>query len=202
MNEETKAKVFDPFFTTKAVGQGTGLGMAMVFGLMQQHEGFVTVDSEEGRGTTFRLYFPMVPGAVPDKPSAPRLQARAGQETILLVEDDRSIRRLAGKVLERYGYEVLTASNGEQALEILHARGSSIDLVLTDVIMPKLGGWELFQETVANGGGPKFLFTSGYTSSVRDSAKLDPTMPFLSKPWTTVELLAQVRKVLDGMKSP
>jgi two-component system cell cycle sensor histidine kinase/response regulator CckA len=199
MTEETKTRIFDPFFTTKPVGQGTGLGMAMVFGLMKQHGGFVKVDSEVGRGTTINIHFPVAHGAVPQKTSKPRLQARGGRETILLVEDETAIRHLAGQVLERYGYKVVAAADGEQALEALSAPGSAIDLVLTDVIMPKLGGWELYQQATTNGDGPKFLFTSGYTDwDVRDSGKVDLTMPFLSKPWTMVELLAQVRNVLDG----
>ncbi|HKJ93814.1 MAG TPA: ATP-binding protein, partial [Longimicrobiales bacterium] len=199
MDERTRAKIFEPFFTTKPHGKGTGLGMAMAYGLMRQHDGFINVYSEPQRGTRMRLYFPATE-QVPEAPDAAiRPQPRGGTETILVVEDDAGIRRVARRVLEGHGYTVRIAEDGRQALDILKAEGA-VDLVISDVIMPRLGGTELFQVLERSGHDFRFLFTSGYTGAELDQAGASvPMSHFLPKPWTIPDLLHKVRGVLDEM---
>ncbi len=203
MDEATKKKIFEPFFTTKEPGIGTGLGMAMIYGLVKQHEGFVDVYSELGQGTTIKIFFPIVEGQVGEESvlthlprSAPEL--RGGTETILVVDDQPELLRSATRILEKFGYTVLTAGDGEDALALLRTHGSVVELVMSDLIMPKLGGRELFDTLKREGRNLKFLFTSGYTArDVRESAALDAGLPFLSKPWTLTELVVRVRELLD-----
>jgi PAS domain S-box-containing protein len=196
MDQPTRARVFDPFFTTKPPGSGTGLGLATVYSLMQQHEGFVHVYSEVGQGSTFRVYFPVArPAAQP----VATPNAAAGGELILVVEDEQPIRRAAQRVLEKFGYRVLVAVDGQDALELLSGPAAGADLVLTDVIMPRMGGRALYDAVRARGGSQKFLFASGYTArDVHESVQLSPDMHFLSKPWTLTDLTTRVREVLDG----
>ena len=205
MDAETRRRVFEPFFTTKPEGRGTGLGMAMVYGLMKQHLGFVEVESQVGRGTTIRLCFPesaageRTAAAAPAAPAAPAdREVRGGTETILLVEDDPSLRRAAQRVLENAGYGVLLAGDGVEALEICAVRAAEIALVFTDLVMPRMGGAHLYHEVRRAGAAPRFLFTSGYTDrDVREEEALDPGLPFLNKPWDVDQLLRAVRQVLD-----
>ena len=200
MDDQVRQRIFEPFFTTKPVGQGTGLGLAMVLGLMRQHGGDVSMETAPGRGSTFTLWFPPtteVPKRDTPAPATPISGSGAG--TILLAEDERAVRRVAEHALELAGYVVLTAENGREALEILRARGREIDLVVTDVIMPVMGGRELYAEARAAGfTDVTFLFTSGYTSpggADRDF-HLTPDMHFLRKPWTLNELLDQVAALM------
>jgi signal transduction histidine kinase/ActR/RegA family two-component response regulator len=204
MDEQVRERIFEPFFTTKPVGQGTGLGLAMVLGLMRQHGGDVSVDSKPGGGSTFTLWFPPtdeVPvgeGTAPaPAPNAKPVGSAVG--TILLAEDEPSVRRVAEHALELAGYVVLTAENGKEALEILRQQKQKIDLVVTDVIMPVMGGRELFAEARAAGFTEvTFLFTSGYTSpgGADHDLHLTPDMHFLRKPWTLNELLDQVAALM------
>ena len=200
MDEQIRKRIFEPFFTTKPLGQGTGLGLAMVLGLMRQHGGDVSMESEPGRGSTFTLWFPPtteVPKRDTPAPAAPISGSGAG--TILLAEDERAVRRVAEHALELAGYVVLTAENGKEALEILRQRGREIDLVVTDVIMPVMGGRELYSEARAAGFTEiTFLFTSGYTSpgGADKDFHLTPDMHFLRKPWTLNELLDQVAALM------
>jgi PAS domain S-box-containing protein len=199
MDERTKARVFDPFFTTKAPGSGTGLGLATVYSLMQQHDGFVHIYSEVGQGTTVRVYFPVARTTPARGGVAAATELRGGKETILVVEDEPPIRRAAQRVLEKFGYNVLVAADGQEALDLLGREGSHVDLVLTDVVMPRLGGRALFDKVREAGGKQKFLFASGYTArDVHESAHLSPDMAFLSKPWTLTDLVGRVRDVLDS----
>ena len=202
MDAPTRSRIFEPFFTTKPMGQGTGLGLAMVLGLMRQHGGDVSVETQPGRGSTFTLWFPPTteaPRTDAPVPSPSTSVAGSGAGTILLAEDEPSVRRVAEHALELAGYVVLTAENGKEALEILRARGREIDLVVTDVIMPVMGGRELYAEARAAGfTDVTFLFTSGYTSpggADRDF-HLTPDMHFLRKPWTLNELLDQVAALM------
>jgi len=198
MDAATQGRIFEPFFTTKPVGQGTGLGMAMVYGLVKQHDGYVHVYSEPGRGTTVRLYFPTVEAgrAEPARAAAP--EVRGGMETILLVEDDEAVRGVATRVLRKFGYTVLTASNGYEALDITGGNGRQPDLIVSDVVMPQLSGPHLLAKLREAGPVPRFLFTSGYAArDTADRAQLEPGMPYLPKPWTVAELLQKVREVLD-----
>lgn len=198
MSEETRERIFDPFFTTKPAGVGTGLGMAMVYGLIKQQGGFIDIQSVEGEGTTVDLYFPPVAADTLDEKPAPGAGSD-GHETILLVEDEANVRRSAKRLLEKKGYRVLPAADGEEALALFEEHGADIDLVISDVIMPKVGGGQLYQELTDRYEQVRFLFTSGYTPrDVRVSGGVDPRVPFLAKPWDVDELLRTVRDVLDG----
>jgi PAS domain S-box-containing protein len=199
MSAATLQRLFEPFFTTKEPGKGTGLGMAMVYGLIKQHEGFVDVTSAEGRGTTVRLLFPraVVSQAEPGAPEPSAGPIRKGHETILVVEDEASIRRATQRVLEHHGYRVLVACDGVEALEVCRTRGSEVGLILTDVVMPNMGGRELVARLRADGARVPIVLTSGYTMREFDQAPPDPSLPFLQKPWTVEELLLKVRETLD-----
>jgi PAS domain S-box-containing protein len=199
MDEETRNRVFEPFFTTKAPGVGTGLGMAMVYGLTKQHGGYVSVTSAVGQGTTVQLYFPVVPEeAHPLRDRESLAGAPGGEETILLVEDEDTLRRSAKRVLERYGYRVLVATDGQEALELFRARGAEIDLVISDLVMPKLGGGQLYRALREEGATTRFMLTSGYTGREEQAREqLDPSLTVLQKPWVLGELLRRVRQTLD-----
>jgi len=199
MDETIRARAFEPFFTTKPPGQGTGLGMAMVYGLVRQHGGWVTLDSAPGQGTTVEVYFPQAAEGVPDPDRhRPSEQRRHGTERILLVEDEEGLRRVATRALERLGYRVTTATDGLEALQLLRS-GAEVDLVVTDVVMPRLSGPALYRAVREEGRRVRFLFTSGYGG--HDFAPGDPAaseVPLLEKPWTLDDLTARVREVLDG----
>jgi len=198
MSEETRERIFDPFFTTKPPGVGTGLGMAMVYGLVKQQGGFIDVTSAVEEGTEVNMYFP--PSIMEEEPNAEtRKQERGGRETILLVEDETAVRRSAQRLLEKKGYQVLCASDGEEALRMFDRHEAEIDLVISDVVMPKLSGGQLYQVLSQRSTRVRFLFTSGYTPlDARSTAGVDPSVPFLAKPWDVDELLHRVREVLDA----
>ncbi|MFQ5705367.1 MAG: PAS domain S-box protein [Gemmatimonadales bacterium] len=199
MSEEVTRKIFEPFFTTKAQGQGTGLGMSTVYGLMKQHNGFVDVSSEVGRGTTVTVYFPRATEDVSSEKRVSDLtEAPRGSETILFVEDEAPIRRAGKKVLELYGYTVLQAADGEEALRVLKGKKSAISLVISDVVMPKMSGPDLFEAVRHDLGTLKFILMSGYTAvDVHASIVSGTSLPLLQKPWTPNELLMRVRETLD-----
>ena len=200
MDEETKRRVFEPFYTTKPPGEGTGLGMAMIYGLVKQHGGFVHVYSEPGQGTVVKLYFPLMDVGAEGETQRPAHQPSlpVGTETILVVEDEAAIRRATKRALQRCGYSVLLAADGEEALEIFGAHASEIDLIMTDLVMPKLGGRQLHDALTQEGQKTKFLFTSGYSAAeLAESTSVDPVVPFLHKPWNVNDLIHCVRDVLD-----
>jgi two-component system, cell cycle sensor histidine kinase and response regulator CckA len=199
MDERTRARIFEPFFTTKEQGKGTGLGMAMVYGLVGQHDGFVTVGSTPGRGTTVRVHFPLYRGACAVPPHAGgRAELQGGTETILLAEDEEPIRRATKRILEKWGYRVLEAADGAEALAVLAAREAEIDLVISDVMMPKVGGRRIYQALRERGSALPVLFISGYTDEVwTDADPIATDARFLGKPWTVTELVAHVRAALD-----
>jgi two-component system cell cycle sensor histidine kinase/response regulator CckA len=171
--------------------------MAMVYGLMKQHLGFVLVNSVPGSGTTCRLYFPVTAEAVPDAAPPVRHVASSGNQTILVVEDQESVRTAAIRALTRFGYQVLSAADGEEGLQLWRANTETVDLIISDAIMPRMGGLELFEAVSRDRAGVRFLLTSGYTGDeVRQSAPITVDVPFLSKPWTVSELLTAVRKML------
>jgi PAS domain S-box-containing protein len=201
MSAEVRRRVFEPFFTTKPPGVGTGLGLSMVYGLMKQHRGFANVYSEPGQGTAVKLWFPVADG-VPGAP-APEGGAVAvlvgGSESILLVEDEAPIRRAARRVLEQHGYRVTLAEDGEQGLSVYLSHPDAVDLVLTDLVMPRMSGRELFERVRAAGSAVPFLFASGYTRSDAEAAdRLGVDAPFIQKPWSMSDLLRRVREALDG----
>jgi PAS domain S-box-containing protein len=196
MDEATRAQVFEPFFTTKPPGRGTGLGLAMVRSLTGQQRGFVDVVSELGRGTEVRLYFPCVAGAAPSpRPRAARRPITGGTETILLVEDEPALRRSAMRVLRAHGYTVVTAEDGEAALDCYGSRRGEIDLVLSDLVMPRMGGQQLYHALRDAFGPVPFVLASGYGGG--ETGPLDPGIPLIQKPWGMTELLTTVRQALD-----
>ncbi len=203
MDAQTLARVFEPFFTTKPVGVGTGLGMSMAYGLVKQHRGYLHLYSEVGQGTTAKVYFP----AVRDRGIA-KLEAAAdeglpgGTETILLVEDDPTMRAAAQQLLEKVGYRVVTAVDGQQGLEAYRAHRAAVHLVITDVVMPKLGGFELYGVIRGESRGVRVLFMSGFPApNFRKTIGLDPGVAFVTKPWTASELLAQIRLLLEPSRA-
>jgi PAS domain S-box-containing protein len=198
MDEEIKERIFDPFFTTKPTGLGTGLGMAMIYGLVKQQEGYIDIESDVGQGTAVSLYFPLaVDEGVGEAEEEQEAGTRRGTETILLVEDEDAIRRAAKRLLEKVGYTVLLAADGEEALEVFGRYEDDVDLVISDMVMPHVGGVELHDTLLDQGKSVRFLFTSGYVGDADDERALDPSQPFLHKPWDVDELLLRVRGLLD-----
>ena len=200
MDAQTLARVFEPFFTTKPVGVGTGLGMSMAYGLVKQHRGYLHLYSEVGQGTTAKVYFP----AIRDR-GMPELEAEAdegllgGTETILLVEDDQTMRVAAQQLLSKVGYHVVTAVDGQHGLDAYHAHRAALQLVITDVVMPKLSGFEMYEAIRGEARGLSVLFMSGFPApNFRKTVGQDPHVAFVTKPWTASELLAQVRALLGG----
>jgi two-component system, cell cycle sensor histidine kinase and response regulator CckA len=199
MDEEVLAHLFEPFFTTKAPGEGTGLGMAMIYGLVQQHDGTIDVQSTLGLGTRVTIGLPLAEVTVPNAtPRSAMLIREGATETILLVEDEEMVRRAGRRILEKHGYRVLQAADGAEALLLLRERGSEIALVVSDVVMPRMGGRELYASLREEGFRMPFLFTSGYTDRMSsDTVALDPSVPVLPKPWTWTELTASVRAAIE-----
>ena len=200
MDQRTQASMFEPFFTTKPPTDGGGLGMAMVYGLVKQHEGFVLVDSKPGEGTTVSIYLPPAPKLDQAEETGANRPAEtgAGGETILLVEDEDALRRAGQRILERLGYVVIIANNGQRGLEILREKGESIDLVISDMVMPKIGGRAFYEAARVQHKDVRFLFTSGYAPSTSSESTPVPDVPFIQKPWTFDELSRKVREVLSS----
>jgi len=199
MSEEVKAHLFEPFFTTKPEGKGTGLGLATCFGIVKQNAGHISLYSELGRGTTFKIYFPRVQSAL--QPARVRSQPAAvagGCETVLLVEDEPAVRELTALMLREKGYTVVEAVNGEEGLRVARQHQGRIDLVLTDVVMPVMGGKEMADHLQTSHPDTKVLFASGYTEdAIGHHGVLRPGILFLQKPYMTTTLARKVREVLD-----
>jgi two-component system, cell cycle sensor histidine kinase and response regulator CckA len=196
MSDETKTRLFEPFFTTKPRGQGTGLGLATVYGIVMQTGGAIHVDSEPGKGSSFTVYLPTENGVAHpvDRPVEP--QRPKGTATVLLVEDERAVRELVRIILERAGYSVVEAANADEAETLFSAMGS-LDLLLTDVVMPGRSGFELFKRLHAKLPSLRVLFISGYTDyAAFDSTIIEPDLAFLEKPFSAEGLIAKVREVL------
>jgi PAS domain S-box-containing protein len=192
------ARIFDPFFTTKPVGKGTGLGLAMVYGFLKQSGGHVEVESRLDQGTTFRLYLPLVGESV----EAPQRRSEVpegagGPETILLVEDEDAVRRLCMRVLVASGYDVLEARNGEEAIELMASHTIGLDLLVTDLVMPRMGGRQLAAKFRESSPELRILFLSGYTEDVPLAHELGPRVGFLQKPFAPAALANKVRALLD-----
>jgi two-component system cell cycle sensor histidine kinase/response regulator CckA len=197
IDAETQARIFEPFFTTKELGKGTGLGLATVYGVVKQSGGNIWVYSEPGQGTTFKTYFPRVCEAFSPKESQAAVQMpHGGSEAILLVEDEAILRGIVRASLEACGYKVLAAADAAEALSHCARRDQAIDLILTDVVMPQMNGYQLVEKISALRPGIRALFMSGYTE---DAIKHPDSTPFLEKPFTLVKLTDKVREVLDAV---
>ena len=203
MSVETQQQMFEPFFTTKEVGKGTGLGLATVYGIVKQSGGSIRAYSEIGYGTTVKVYLPRVAGgAGTAKLQEPARELFSGTETILLVEDEEVVRNLSRKILESCGFKVLQADNGLAALALFEKENPTIDLLLTDVVMPQMGGRELAEKLGQKVPGLRVLFTSGYTDdAVVRHGILDTGANFIQKPFTLDALLKKVRELLDSPPS-
>ncbi len=199
MTEVTRQRIFEPFFTTKEVGKGTGLGLAIIYGIIKQHDGYIDVYSEPGEGTTFRLYLPLIEVVVKESAMAEESKYPArGTETILLAEDDYMLRKLSKTVLEEFGYVVIEAVDGEDAISKFADNKDRIDLFLTDLIMPKKSGKEAYDEIRKIRPDIKTIFASGYSPDiVQDKASLGDDAIIVFKPITPMDLLRKVREVLD-----
>jgi two-component system cell cycle sensor histidine kinase/response regulator CckA len=198
---ENLSRIFEPFFTTKEIGKGTGLGLATVYGIVKQHEGWVEVESVVGKGTTFRIYIPFV-GEEQTQTEKPASQViiRGGTETILLVEDEKPVRELVARVLQKQGYKVLQAGAGAEAVEVWRTHKDEIHLLLTDLIMPgTMNGRELAETLWAERQDLKVIFTSGYSADiVGKDFKIESDLNFLQKPYHPQTLALTVRRCLDG----
>ena len=199
MNEEVRSKIFEPFFTTKEVGKGTGLGMAIVYGIIQQHNGFIAVYSEAGTGTTFRIFLPIVPSQQSKHIEGNmQVEPEGGTETILLVEDDIGVRELTVTILSEFGYDVIQAENGCDAIEKFKAHQDRIHLVLMDMIMPKMNGREAYDEISKIRSGVRILFSSGYTADfIQNRGVSEEGIELIMKPVQPLDLLWKIREILD-----
>jgi len=202
MDRETQARIFEPFFTTKESGKGTGLGLAMVYGIVKQSGGYVWVYSEPGQGTTFKVYLPRVDQSIrPIHRDAARIGDLRGTETVLLVEDEEPVREVSARLLRRAGYTVIEAYDGNNALAAFNDNKRSIDILVTDMMMPGMGGRELARSVRASSRELPIVFMSGYTDDeeLRKSV-LDSRSAFIEKPFTPELLLAKLREALASNK--
>jgi len=199
MDPETLEHIFEPFYTTKGPGEGTGLGLAMVYGIVQHHEGFIRCYSEPGKGTSFKIYWPAVLSSKEALEKTPRVPFRGGTETVLLVDDEDFVRDLGIRILQKGGYTVLTAANGKEGLEEYLTHRGEIALVILDLIMPEMGGQQCLEELLRFDPEVKVLVASGYSASGPTKDVLDAgAKGFVSKPYGMRQLLDTVRSVLDG----
>jgi CheY-like chemotaxis protein len=201
MDVPTQARIFEPFFTTKESGKGTGLGLSTVYGIVEQSGGHIAVESAPGQGATFTIYLPRYLG--PSEAAAgsrfDRRTLPGGDETLLLVEDEAAVRSSARRLLERHGYTVLEARHGADALRIVEENAHRIDLVLTDLVMPEMGGRELVERLRARHPRLKVLYMSGYSDkAITPDGILPPGTGFVEKPFSVDQLMQRLREILDG----
>jgi CheY-like chemotaxis protein len=202
MSPETLGQVFEPFFTTKETGKGTGLGLSMVYGIVKQHGGSISVYSEPGKGSTFKIYLPRLAGPIEApgrKEAAPTADARGqGGETVLVVEDNDMVRSTACEMLRRLGYQVLAADSEQGCFQVAGSHEGQIDLLLTDVVLSKSNGKEVYEKLKAKRPGLRVLYMSGYTSNVIvHHGVLDEGVNFIQKPLSLQLLSSKIREVLD-----
>ncbi len=200
MDRETQERIFEPFFTTKRRGKGTGLGLSTVFGIVKQSEGHIEVESRPGKGSTFRIYLPQTEAAAEERIAARKTTSTpTGSESILIVEDDRAVRKMVSKTLKRLGYTVYEARTGVEALQICGRNNNSIRLLMTDVIMPEMNGCELAKRLVKHNPDTKVLYTSGYLENdTVNQIVLDESAGFLQKPFSPSDLAWKIRQALEG----
>jgi two-component system cell cycle sensor histidine kinase/response regulator CckA len=199
IEEETRKRVFEPFFTTKEIGKGTGLGLSVVWSIIEQHGGRISVESAVGKGTTFTIALPLMKAGAETEVAGKEAAGVGGTETILVVEDDDTVRDMARAVLEGFGYTVISAADGEEALKLFNENREAISLAILDIIMPKRDGMRMFEEMRTQNPSLRRLFISGYADDVLKSKGVDGgNSDFLRKPFSPLELAAKVREILDG----
>jgi CheY-like chemotaxis protein len=200
MEKDVVDHLFEPFFTTKKVGEGAGLGMPTVYGIVRQNNGFISIDSKPGKGTMIRIYFPRCQSPAATVKQGCKLEpSPKGSESILLVEDEQSVLILTRRMLERLGYSVLSAATPKEAIEIAQNHSGEIDLLLVDVIMPEMTGRELSEILIRLRPKVKRLFMSGYTADIiAQRGVLDPGIHFIQKPFSSKELACKVREAIDN----
>jgi CheY-like chemotaxis protein len=204
MDEATQSRIFDPFFTTKSVGKSTGLGLATVYGIVKQSNGYIWVYSEPGVGTVFKIYFPRTTKAkqAPPVDSRPARQPKGGTRTILVVDDSPEVRGVVCRILEKQGYVVLEATRGSEAIELARAHAGGIDLIVSDVVMPETNAAALTEQVHTWCPNARVLFMSGYSDEVvMDYGVIRAGDSFLQKPFTIDDLLGKVNEVLDAGNS-
>jgi signal transduction histidine kinase/ActR/RegA family two-component response regulator len=200
MSDEVKTHLFEPFFTTKEVGKGTGLGLATVYGIVKQSGGHITVESEKGKGTAFRIYLPRADGERESRTGIAVPRMRTGTETILLVEDEEAVRKLAAAVLGKSGYGVFEAANGAEGLEVIARHPGKIDLAITDVVMPVMSGHEFSRRLAEASPATRVIFMSGYSDTAVHQLAVSTEIPFLQKPFTSAQLLQKTQEVLESKR--
>jgi CheY-like chemotaxis protein len=198
MDKETLKHLFEPFYTTKGVGRGTGLGLSMVYGIVKSHDGYIFCDSAPGKGATFEIYLPVIEQKLEKEELKEEKISMGGKETILLIDDEESIRDLGNQILNRFGYTVLTASDGESGLELYRKEKGKIDLVILDLIMPGMGGRKCLEELLKMNPKVKVVIASGYSVDGPTKEALEVgAKNFVSKPYAMRQMLKVVREVLD-----
>jgi len=199
MDEKIREKIFEPFFTTKEVGKGTGLGLAMVYSIVKQHDGYINVYSEPGKGTTFKILLPHISSKVKSLKDEGLQNAKGGIETILIGEDDQQVRNLLKEVLSHAGYNIIEAVDGDDAIKVFHENKDKIDLLILDVIMPKKNGKEVYDEIRKVKSDIKVIFVSGYSADIMNKKGiLEFGLNFISKPVSPDKLLIKIRDILDN----
>jgi hypothetical protein len=197
MEKNIQEKIFEPFFTTKEVGKGTGLGLAMAYGIVKQHNGFINVYSEPRKGTTFKMYFPLIDSAIEHDREAETSSEVKGTGTILVAEDDMMVRKLIKEILEEAGYEVLEASDGEEALREFQSNQDEIQMLLLDVIMPKKNGKEVYEAVRTTRPDIRAIFISGYDADIiHKKGIIEEGIEFVTKPIASDKLLTKIRAKL------
>jgi len=198
MDDKILERIFDPFFTTKEIGKGTGLGLSMVYGIVKQHNGYIDVSSEPDKGTKFRIYIPLIKGKIEYKKVKPQPLPQGGTETVLIAEDDEYVRKLSKDLFEEYGYKVIDAIDGEEAVRNFMEHKEKIQLLMFDVIMPKKNGKEAYEEIKKIKPDIKALFVSAYGHDIiHKQGILEEGIDFISKPVSPFMLLKKVRETLD-----
>jgi CheY-like chemotaxis protein len=201
MDESTRQRIFEPFFTTKEIGRGTGLGLSVTYGVVVAHHGFADVESQIGKGSTFSLYFPCLPAGdgFDDREGLPAELAAGGDETILVVEDEPDLLGTLASLLTSKGYNVLTATDGSQAVDIFKRRIGDIDLLLTDIGLPKLDGWEAYKSIRAISPNTRVIFASGYFEPQKRAEMMQSGLRhFVDKPYHIEHILREIRLALAG----
>ncbi|HYW81634.1 MAG TPA: response regulator, partial [Spirochaetia bacterium] len=199
IDKETLARIFEPFFTTKEVGRGTGLGLATVYGIIKQSNGFIYCTSQPGTGTTFTVYLPRVSDPVAEKTAAAETRSQPGSESVLVVEDEEAICNFILSILRRNGYDATGARSGAEAMSIFSSRPGAFRLVLADVVMPRMSGVELGRWIAEAGTGAKVLYMTGYSKHALVQADAPGgALEILRKPFTPEQLLNKIREVLDA----